>query len=72
MPDQIASIGGYGISQQMRKYIEQRIGCAKFIGPTIRQVLVRGLKTVDQLFVLKMAEFDSVKPIVEDLSETLQ
>jgi transposase len=55
--DSIASTDGYGISQQKRKLIEQGFGWAKFIGP-IRQVMVRGLKRVDQLFVLTMAAYN--------------
>ena len=53
MPDDIASSDGYAISQQKRKLIEQGFGWAKFVGP-IRQVMVRGLDKVDQLFVLTM------------------
>ena len=45
------------MSQQKRKLIEQGFGWAKFIGP-IRQVMVRGLKRVDQLFVLTMAAYN--------------
>ncbi len=40
-----------------RKLIEQGFGWAKFIGP-ICQVMVRGLKKVDQLFVLTMAAYN--------------
>ena len=55
--DSIAQTAGYEISQQKRKLIEQGFGWAKFIGP-IRQVMVRGLKRVDQLFVLTMAAYN--------------
>jgi transposase len=57
VPDHIAATEGYVISQQKRKLIEQGFGWAKFIGP-IRQVMVRGLKRVDQLFVLTMAAYN--------------
>ena len=54
VPESIAKTEGYAISQQKRKLFEQGSGWAKFIGPT-RQLMVRGLKRVDQLFVLTMA-----------------
>jgi hypothetical protein len=57
VPEHIAASDGYAISQQKRKLIEQGFGWAKFIGP-IRQVMVRGLKKVDQLFVLTMAAYN--------------
>jgi len=57
VPDHIAASDGYAISQQKRKLIEQGFGWAKFIGP-IRQVMVRGLKKMDQLFVLTMAAYN--------------
>lgn len=57
VPEHIVSSIGYAISQQKRKLIEQGFGWAKFIGP-IRQVMVRGLKKVDQLFVLTMAAYN--------------
>ena len=57
VPDIVAKSEGYAISQQKRKLIEQGFGWAKFIGP-IRQVMVRGLKKVDQLFVLTMAAYN--------------
>ena len=57
VPDSIAQTDGYAISQQKRKLIEQGFGWAKLIGP-IRQVMVRGLKKVDQLFVLTMAAYN--------------
>ncbi len=57
VPYEIADSDGYAISQQKRKLIEQGFGWAKFIGP-IRQVMVRGLGRVDQLFVLTMAAYN--------------
>ena len=57
VPEQITGSDGYVISQQKRKLIEQGFGWAKFIGP-IRQVMVRGLKKVDQLFVMTMAAYN--------------
>ena len=57
VPEHIAASDGYVISQQKRKLIEQGFGWAKHIGP-IRQVMVRGLKKVDQLFVLTMAAYN--------------
>jgi hypothetical protein len=56
-PDNVAKSEGYAISQQKRKLIEQGFGWAKLVGP-IRQVMVRGLKKVDQLFVLTMAAYN--------------
>ena len=49
--------GGYAMSQRRRKCIEQCFGWSKTVGP-IRQVLVRGLKKVDQLFRLTMAAYN--------------
>ena len=57
MSDNIATTDGYVISHQKRKLIEQGFGWAKFMGP-IRQVMVRGLKRVDQLFSLTMAAYN--------------
>lgn len=57
VPDSVAKTDGYVISQQKRKLIEQGFGWAKYVGP-IRQVMVRGLKKVDQLFVLTMAAYN--------------
>lgn len=57
VPDSVADSAGYAVSQQKRKLIEQGFGWAKFIGP-IRQVMVRGLKKVDQLFVLTMTAYN--------------
>lgn len=60
VPDAIAYSDGYAISQQKRKRIEQGFGWAKMIG-CMRQVMVRGLKRVDQLFVLNMAAYNLVR-----------
>ena len=60
VPDDIAQSSGYAISQQKRKLIEQGFGWAKYIGP-IRQVMVRGLERVDQLFVLAMTGYNLVR-----------
>ena len=51
VPDAIAQKAGYAVSQQKRKLIEQGFGWAKTVG-AIRQVMVRGLQRVDQMFVL--------------------
>lgn len=60
VPDEIAQTEGYGMSLQRRKRIEQGFGWAKTIGQ-IRQVMVRGLKRVDQMFVLNMAAYNLVR-----------
>ena len=60
VPDSIAQTEGYAISQHKRKQIEQGFGWAKLIGP-IRQVMVRGLARVDQLFVMSMAAYNLVR-----------
>ena len=60
VPDEIAVSEGYALSQRKRKLIEQGFGWAKFVGP-IRQVMVRGIKKVDQLFVLTMAAYNLVR-----------
>ena len=60
VPDEIAATEGYAKSQRKRKLIEQGFGWAKFVGP-IRQVMVRGIKKVDQLFVLTMATYNLVR-----------
>lgn len=60
VPDEIASTEGYGISMHKRKLIEQGFGWAKFIGP-IRQVMVRGIKKVDQVFMMAMAAYNFVR-----------
>jgi len=48
---------GYEVSQHKRKRIEQSFGWAKQIGP-MRQVMVRGLDKVSQLFRLTMAAYN--------------
>ncbi|MBT9519191.1 MAG: IS5 family transposase [Methyloversatilis discipulorum] len=60
VPDAIAQSEGYALSQRKRKLIEQGFGWAKTVGG-IRQVMVRGLKRVDQMFVLNMAAFNLVR-----------
>lgn len=60
VPDEIAERKGYALSQRKRKLIEQGFGWAKLIGP-IRQVMVRGIKKVDQIFVLTMAAYNLVR-----------
>jgi len=57
VPDTIAASAGYAISVQKRKLIEQGFGWAKTVG-RMRQVMVRGLKKVDQVFVLTMAAYN--------------
>jgi transposase len=60
VPDEIAQSDGYRMSMQCRKRIEQGFGWSKTIGQ-IRQVMVRGLKKVDQMFVLNMAAYNLVR-----------
>lgn len=60
VPDAIAQSEGYALSQRKHKLIEQGFGWAKTVGG-IRQVMVRGLKRVDQMFVLNMAAFNLVR-----------
>ncbi|MFP5323868.1 MAG: IS5 family transposase [Gammaproteobacteria bacterium] len=60
VPDELATSEGYAISQQKRKRIEQGFGWGKFIGP-IRQVMVRGIKSVGQVFVMTMAAYNLVR-----------
>jgi hypothetical protein len=55
VPDRIAGSEGYAISQQKRKLIEQGFGWAKTVG---HMRLVRGIKKVDQMFVLTMAGYN--------------
>jgi transposase len=57
VPDVIAASEGYVLSQRKRKLIEQGFGWAKTVGG-IRQVMVRGLKRVDHLFVLTMTAYN--------------
>mgnify|MGYP006172154511 CR=1 FL=1 len=60
VPDELAASEGFAISQQKRKRIEQGFGWGKFIGP-IRQVMVRGIKKVDQVFMMAMAAYNLVR-----------
>jgi transposase len=60
VPEEIAQTEGYAISQRKRKLIEQGFGWAKTVG-NIRQVMVRGLERVDQMFVLTMAAYNLVR-----------
>ncbi|MBT2305323.1 IS5 family transposase [Variovorax paradoxus] len=57
VPDAIAASEGYALSQRKRKLIEQGFGWAKTVGG-IRQVMVRGIKRVDHLFVLTMTAYN--------------
>ncbi len=54
VPDAVSASADYAISIQKRKLIELCFGRAKTVG-RIRQVMVRGLKRVDQMFALTMA-----------------
>ncbi len=45
--------------QQKRKLIEQGFGWVKMVG-RMRQDMVRGLKRVDQMFILSMAAYNLV------------
>ena len=60
VPDDVAATDGYAMSQRKRKLIEQGFGWAKFIGQ-IRQVMVRGLAKVDQVFMLAMTGYNLVR-----------
>jgi IS5 family transposase len=60
VPDEIAQTAGYATSQRKRKLIEQGFGWAKTVG-SMRQVMVRGIKRVDQMFVLTMAAYNLVR-----------
>jgi len=60
VPDRIAATPGYAASQRKRKLIEQGFGWAKTVG-RIRQVMVRGIERVDQVFVLNMAAYNLVR-----------
>ena len=57
VPEAIARTDGYAVSQQKRKLIEQGFGWAKTVG-RIRQVMVRTLERVDQMFVLTMVAYN--------------
>jgi len=58
--DEIAQHDGYRLSLQRRKRIEQGLGWAKTVGQ-VRQVMVRGLQKVGQMFVLNMAAYKLVR-----------
>ncbi|ELW9773768.1 TPA: IS5 family transposase [Pseudomonas aeruginosa] len=60
VPDAVAQSEGYAISQRKRKLIEQGFGWAKSVGG-MRQVMVRGIKRVDQMFVLTMSAYNLVR-----------
>ena len=60
MSDDIAQTPGYAASQKRHKVIEQGVGRAKQIGNT-RPVMVRGIRRVDQVFVLAMATYNLVR-----------
>lgn len=60
VPDEVAASDGYAISQTKRKLIEQGFGWAKLIG-NIRQVMVRGLEKVGQVFMLNMTAYNLVR-----------
>ncbi|MNV52118.1 Transposase DDE domain protein [compost metagenome] len=57
---EIAQSEGYAISQRKRKLIEQGFCWTKLVGP-IRQVMARGIRKLDQLFVLTMAAYNLVR-----------
>ena len=61
VPDPIAQSKGYAMSQQKRKLIGQGFGWAKTVGG-MRQVMVRGLKKLDQMFVLTIATWCACAP----------
>lgn len=60
VPESVAQTPGYAQSQKKRKLIEQGFGWAKTVG-SMRQVMVRGLQRVDQMFVLTMAAYNLVR-----------
>ena len=60
VPDETAGSEGYAISQQKLKRIEQGFDWAKLIA-RVRQVMVRGLKPVHQMFVLNIAAYNLVR-----------
>ncbi|MEX3816276.1 transposase [Paraburkholderia sp. BR13439] len=53
-------LSGEHFSVEKRKLIEQGFGWAKTVG-RMRQVMVRGLKKVDQMFVLNMTAYNLVR-----------
>lgn len=60
VPDEVAQADGYDLSMKCRKRIEQGFGWTKTIGQ-LRQVMVRGLKKVDQVFVLNVTAYNLVR-----------
>jgi hypothetical protein len=60
VPKAVARRDGHVVSRHKRKLIEQVFGCAKTVD-SLRQVMVRGLKKVDQTFVLRMAAYHLVR-----------
>jgi hypothetical protein len=56
-PDATAAIGGYGISKQKKKLIEQGFDWGKVVG-RMAQIMVRGLEKVDQMSVLTMTGYN--------------
>jgi IS5 family transposase len=60
LADEVAQHEGYRVSLQCRKRIEQGFGWAKTIG-RVRQVMIRGLQKVGQMFVLNMAAYNLVR-----------
>jgi hypothetical protein len=60
LPDEIAATEGPSISMRKRKLTEQGFGWAKLIGQ-IRQVMVRGIKKVDQVFKMALAAYNLVR-----------
>lgn len=60
VPEQTAQSDDYRMSMQCRKRIEQGFGWGKSIGQ-VRQAMVRGLKKVEQMFVLNMAAYNLVR-----------
>lgn len=57
VPEAIAAIEGYAVSQRFRKRIEEAFDWGKFIGP-LGTAMVRGLKRVDWLFKMTMAAYN--------------
>ena len=59
VPEAVAATAteDYANSQQKRKPIAQGFGWAKTVGH-IRQVMLRGLEKVDQMFLLTMAAYN--------------
>ena len=60
VPESVAQTPGYAQSQKKRKLIEQGFAWAKTVG-SMRQVMVRGLQRMEQMFVLTMAAYNLVR-----------